>query len=79
MHTLVCYRTPQVDFSPWRYLGTEAPPTEMYDRSCRTCICEDRFMSEEPLLDSDDNFTSEESDEESYDAMGPFDDLVPGP
>ena len=69
LHGLRCYRTPYVDIITWAYLGSAAPETSWYDRCCRTCFGEsgeqESLKGGAPVteaLDSDDDFTSEDSE-----------------
>ena len=73
LHSLKCYRTPSVDFSPWAYLGDKEPDEHAYDCVCRPCF---RLHAGEALratpggdLASDEEFTSDESEAEAMDPI----------
>ena len=65
LHSLKCYRTPTVDFSPWEYAGLREPAEDAYHVVCRTCfrlsVGEERARDEDDALASDEDFTSDES------------------
>ena len=72
LHSMVCYRTPFVDYSPWEYLGARPPAEAHYDVICRACfkLAEgEAFVG--PVgetLESDEEFTSDESEGSAADA-----------
>ena len=60
-----CYRTPIIDYAPWRYVGSEEPAEDVYDSVCKTCfrlsVGEAAAVAQSEALCSDEEFTSEES------------------